>query len=340
MNNMIRLGETLHGRPLERPRLELDGTHGLLRGRTGSGKSVYLTDLVVQMMGDYERDGTVYRDPVFVNDGSGDLFSYHTVRQAALRQGRRFMTLTLDSARSDHFDPMQVCAYLEHHPLQIAAFLCAALGLIHGMTYGKSYYGRMNQHDFVQALERLFSKGITTPTTWDIAQEMRLMLKENRRSKELSEAVLAMDSLLYYPQLLPSPDPDRNIDLAQALEENWVVYAFLPTLREPQPARVMQMLFSWAVVYAALSRFEAGLSFRWLRYFHDEFATTVGSKGLEDVLTLSRKAGLHWVGAFQDSQLLVTSEGDIGPTVRTNTAWKVYFDSTSAADSSSMLLRV
>lgn len=336
MRNCIRFGETLNGRPFERDRTQLDGTHGLLRGRTGSGKSLLMTQLEEQMTEDYERDSQRCRDPVFINDGSGDLFSYHTIRKAARRYGRQFMTLSLNPSVSDFFDPMQVCRYLGFHSLQMAAFLCAGLGLLHGMTYGKSYYGRLNQHDFVDALERLGAKGTKQPTIWDIGHEMRLMLKETR-SRELSEAVLAVDSLLFYPQLLPSSDPDRNIDLARALDECWVIYAFLPTLREPQPARVMQALFSWASVFAALHRVESGLPFRWLRFFHDEFATTVGSKSLEDVLTLSRKAGVHWHGAFQDSQLLVTTEGDIGPTVRTNTAWKVYFDSSSADDDEELM---
>jgi hypothetical protein len=189
----------------------------------------------------------------------------------------------------------------------------------------------LNEHDFVTNLERLAARRITNPTTWDFAQEMQRMFKENRRSKELSEAVLATNLLRFYPQLMPCADPERSIDLVRAIDEAHVVYAFLPTLREPQPARILQSLFFFAVVYAAIYRVDEGRPFRVIRLIHDEFTMAL-NQTLADALALARRGFVHWTGALQDSTQMITPDADLRSTIKTNTAWKVYFDSTSEDD--------
>lgn len=325
-DQQIVYGYTQTSRPVTKSRSEHIGRHTLLQGMTGSGKGTLIASLSSQFVIPYRLEGLTVRDPIVVIDLGGDQFHYHFLRSQALRVGAVFKTFSLDPLHDTcSFEPLQSCRSLTQSPARMANFVAAGLNLIYSESYGQGFWGRLNLATIMEALETIILRGVTTPTLHHLATELRAMARSHRSSKEASEALFALDQLISYRQLSHSDDADKNLDIAQALEECHVIYFFLPTLFEPLAARAVATLAAWSVIVESVSRKQRGLTPRIIHLFEDEFAQIAAGRSFEDALVLSRKYGTRLILAYQSRQQLRLPQGDIGHVVRDNCPIKIYF---------------
>jgi type IV secretory pathway VirB4 component len=197
MNNEIRFGKTLDGEDVTVPLEKLRGKHCLFRGKTGSGKSLLLANVLAQL--------TTQRDAmVSVIDLGGDLFMFNYLKDTCEKNGKKFRFFSLDEAdATESFDPFQSCETLGGNPSRIANFIVGALSLCYPEGYGSSFYTRLNHSTIANAVQRILDAGLPL-TVETLKTELSLMSREPRRQKEASEALFALDQLANYPQLLPN----------------------------------------------------------------------------------------------------------------------------------------
>lgn len=327
--NEIQLGTVVEtGKPLLVPRERLGHVH--LRGMTGSGKtSMGAIPLIAQLIEPYALDGVEEKDPIFVFDLGGDASLFHTSRKLAERAKRRFRYLTLDpDLHSDHFPPFQAIAG-EKNVLGMATFLVTAMHMDHGLVYGGSYYTAQNCAALLSVARRL-SHGSKEATLDDVS--LFLDAPHNRKLfKDADQVRMAFSFLKEYPQLSDSNNPDNDILFDRALDQSDVIYFFLPTLTEPQSARIVAGLGLYTAVQAAMRRTKLGKSKRRAKIFIDEFQAIVGPN-LGALLAQSRKFGCSFILLNQSTSQLENRELDLSDVVCEGASTKIYFTSVGKRD--------
>lgn len=115
-----------------------------------------------------------------------------------------------------------------------------------------------------------------------------------------------------------------SIEIAKSLEDGECNYFYVPALREPSTARAIATAVLWTIVNIAADRVKRGLDVRHAFIAIDECAQLFGSKVMEDVLTLCRKAFCQLYLAHQTSSQLVTRMGDMRAVMTDNTSIRIY----------------
>jgi hypothetical protein len=318
----IRLGTVVQtGKPFVIPRAKLGHVH--IRGMTGSGKtSMGAIPLIAQLMEPYTADGGTEKDPIFVFDLGGDASLFHTARYLAERAGRRFRYLTLDpDLDSDHFPALQVIPG-EKNVLGIATFLVTAMHMDHGLVYGGAYYTAQNCAALLSVARRL-SRDSKEATLDDVSEF--LDAPGNRKLfKDADQVRLAFHFLKEYPQLSESGNLKNDILFDRALEESEVIYFFLPTLTEPQSARIVAGLGLYTAVQAAMRRTKLGKPKRRAKIIIDEFQAIVGPN-VGALLAQSRKFGCSFILLNQTTSQLENRDVNLADVVFEGTSTKIYF---------------
>lgn len=299
--------------------------HMHVRGMTGSGKtSLTLISLTGQLMRPYDDEGRSERDPIFVFDLAGDANLFWNVREQADAEQRRFRFLTLDPDLDSYsFPPFQAVPMGASNIIKISQLLISALHLEFGLAYGGSYFSQQNLAALLQVARKLV-RGGGNPSLEDVARY--LDDPANRREfKDAQQVRMTFDFLLEYPQLQSVADPEREIDIARAIEESEVVYFFCPTLSEPITARLVAGLGLYTTIHAAIQRTKRGEERRRVRIVIDEFQEIVG-RSLAALLAQSRKFGLSsLILSNQSTSQLVSRDLSLADQVFEGTALKQYF---------------
>lgn len=300
--------------------------HMHVRGMTGSGKtSLTLIALIEQLLRPYVDSGGEARDPILVFDLAGDANLFWNIRELADKAERRFRFLTLDpDLEGDFFPPFQAVPVGESNIIRISQLLISALHLEFGLAYGGSYFSQQNLAALLQVARKLV-RGGGNPTLEDVARY--LDDPANRREfKDAQQVRMTFDFLLEYPQLASAADPEREIDIARAIEHSEVVYFFCPTLTEPITARLVAGLGLYTTISAAVQRTKRAAKPRRVRIVVDEFQEIVG-RSLAALLAQSRKFQVSLVLANQSTSQLTSRDLSLADQVFEGTAVKQYFTS-------------
>jgi hypothetical protein len=303
--------------------------HMHVRGMTGSGKtSLTLISLIRQLMRPYQNEGRECRDPIIVFDLAGDTNLFWNLREFAdaQRPKRRFRFLALDpDLESYFFPPFQAVPAGETNVIRISQMLISAFHLEYGLAYGGSYFSQQNLAALLQVARKLVTEG-GSPTLEDVARY--LDDPANRREfKDAQQIRMSFDVLLEHMQLQSVGEPEREIDMARALEDSEVIYFFCPTLLEPMSARLVAGLGLYTAVNAAVQRFKPPKREpRCVRIIVDEFQEIVG-RSLAALLAQSRKFGVSLILANQSSAQLESHDLSLADQVFEGTAIKQYFTS-------------
>jgi hypothetical protein len=325
MSDAIELGTVVStGSPLLVSRQKLGNVH--FRGMTGSGKSsMGAIPLIAQLMSPYRLDGgPEERDPLFIFDLGGDQSLFHTSRTLAERAERRFRHVTLDpDLHSDHFPPFQAIPPGERNVLGMASFLVTAMHLDYGIVYGGSYFTSQNVSSLLEVARRISREDGASATLDDVSAF--LDSPRNRKLfKDADQVRMLFNFLKEYPQLSESGHPEDDILFERALNESEVIYFFLPTLTEPQSARIVAGLALYTAVQAAMRRTKLGKPKRRAKIFIDEFQTIVGPS-LGALLAQARKFGISFVLLNQSTSQLENRDVDLADVVFEGTSTKIYF---------------
>lgn len=315
------------GRPVVFQKTSHQGKMMLTRGETGGGKSVLMAALLLQFLLPQMVGRSEVYSPVVVIDLGGDLFMANLLMDECERLGRTFRWLSLDP-RDDSFtfDPLQSCNSLVGSCGRKANFVTAGLNLAYSEGFGTGYFGRLNLSTIREAFVQLEAKGIVAPGLVELGEELSLMAKRNRNSREAAEALYALDQLLDYEVLTRSNHAERLIDIDLALEQSHVLYFFLPTLQETLAARAVGTLAAWSVINAASHRKKRGLPTRTIPLVLDEAAQIAHGQSFQDALVLSRKYGIRKHILYQSEAQLRSARGtDMSQVVRDNCAIKAFF---------------
>ncbi len=319
MEPMLSLGvDAKTGRPIEVP-LSLFFRHAWIMGMTGAMKTIFVTSLVVQIR------LLCPEACIFFGDPAGDQYPFHRLREATRRVGRQFRFLSTNPADDwDTFEPLQAVTPLDEvGVVKASSLLVSSLSLDYGEGFGKAYFGKINYSIFHAAFSDLLAAGTLCPK---FREFLRYVARSARRAgiRDVSEAQLAAESLLSYPQFDEAEDPDRRIVASRAIDEGETIYGFLPTLLEP-PTRMMLALLVWSLVLEAMRRTYAGLPPKRVFIVIDEFAAVAAAKAFSDLLTLARKYHISLILLNQTSTQLVSRDRDLRPVLFDNTALKVWF---------------
>lgn len=294
--------------------LSLCARNWWIQGTTGSLKTVITVYICCQLM---KADPTAAF--LFIDLG-GDQFAFNALKQQAEAFFKEFRFLSLNPADDwDSLDPMEPIAGLDDIPLAVS-HISTFLGADYGEGWGRSFYLRMSLVMIADALQRLRAEGITAPTLQDF---VRSSPKRGKRSSDYSEAQLAAELLLTYPQLQPSAWDHKQIHCNLALERGQVVYGFLPVLMNPG-ARMIAAAMVSSMVLAAMHRAQLGLTPVHVYIVVEEFHSVAAAKLWNDLAVMARKFHVSLICISQSSAQLKTKDRDLFPIMFDNTALKVW----------------
>lgn len=320
----IQLGtDSITGEPFSFPRRLLGHMH--IRGMTGSGKtSLTLIPLLFELLRPYERRGQVMNDAMMVIDLKGDPNLFHNAMKAAADNGRLFKFLIVDAIPgidTFHFPPFQILPDGNRNVLAMAETLVQAFGMEHGAIYGGQYYSQQNLGALLRVC-RLVADQMKDASFEDVAK----YLDNPRHRKEFKDADqvrMTFSFLTEHESLKTHPDPTRNIDLRQAIEDGHVVYVWARTMRQAMTARLVAGLLLYSVIAVAQERSTLGLAPRHTTVIIDEFQELV-SKSFGDVMAQCR-SWMSLILANQSTSQLMNRDLSLADFVFENTSIKQYF---------------
>jgi hypothetical protein len=314
--------------------------HMHVKGATGSGKtSSSLVPLSIQLMQPYG-DTTwsrerLRRDPLLVIDLGGDHALFHAVRDEANRAGRKFRFFSVHKHHaSDYFDPLQMLLCDELRDTTLASFFTSAFNLDYGLRYGAQYFTEQNLYSMLHALRELRDERGRAPTLAELHDFLRRNLRRyDYRNAE--QILMCVDFLLDY-ETLNAPQHDQqapnHIYMPRVLEDNEVVYFYLPALGEAVFVRQIAGLALYSLLTAAMQRRNNDANDGRRTSEHrrqawvilDEFHELTGTS-FEKVLVESRKYGLGLILANQSNAQLRHQDTDLSAIVLQGTSVQQYF---------------
>jgi type IV secretory pathway TraG/TraD family ATPase VirD4 len=140
----------------------------------------------------------------------------------------------------------------------------------------------------------------------------------------------AIEAFLFYPQLFTTPEFERTwprsvIRFERVLEEQQVVYFWLPALEESIAVREIGKLVLFNVISAAKARQDDNKEKRQMYVFIDEFQRIVG-ESLQIILEQARSYGVGVVLSNHNAAQLKTAGGrNLWPLIHGNTAATLHF---------------
>lgn len=314
--SQIRLGVNVEtGAPFTFPRRLLGHMH--CRGMSGSGKSsLTLVSLVHQLLG----------APIFVIDLGGDQNLFHNVKHMTEKAARRFRYVTLDQKlHSDFFPPFQTLNGSRLSVTEVSQRLIRSFNLDFGAAvYGASYFAAQALAAMLSIANKVFAAN-PDATLSDI--DRYLNLPPNKKAfKDADSIRMNVRFLLEYPQIHASENPDENLLIERAIEENEVCYFFCPTLDDPIVAPIVGGMALASIIHIASERAKVGRPRVPIYVVIDEFAEIVG-RSLGALLAQGRKYGLRFILANQSTSQLETKDTNLVHAVFENTSVKQYFTS-------------
>ncbi len=323
--------------------------HCYITGESGAGKtSMGVLPMLLQLLRPYRLpDGSPSAPPpLLIIDLKGDPALFHTLREEV--EGRhwvdidasgktvercgKFLYFTLEKGfASDRFNPLSSLDPKRRTLTQLCQIVLDSLDLNHGAGYGRSYYTARSRQALHLALKHVVDRRGQAITFQNLQEALlsRAAIPDASARKEAFQLLATIQALMEYPQLqttpdLESQDPTHVIHMPRVLEERQVVYFWLPTIQESISVREVGQLALYAFLSAAIDRQRAQALIRQSYLVIDEFQS-IASRGFKPVLQQARQFGVGAILANQTPGDLDTPDGDLRPTVRTNTRLKLYY---------------
>lgn len=306
--------------------------HCYISGATGSGKtSLGIIPIVTQLISGKAGSEP---SPMVIMDLKGDMALLETARRQAEKRGQKFLLFTLEqNKRTCLFNPFQGFES-EHRTLsQLCNLFLDALGLNHGEGYGKGYYSRQARMTLFDALN-----DYTAPRTFpDLFKVVYDKSRSGGRYQDAFELLAVIHALKQYPQLITgdenhvAPDEENTIHMPRVLEENQVVYFWLPASIESISVREIAKLALFCLLSAAHDRNLERKAKKQTYLVIDEFQRIAG-ENLKIVLEQARSFGVGAILSNQAPNDLKLRDWDLRSAIRTNTRMQLTFTMTDPAE--------
>lgn len=323
--------------------------HCYFVGETGSGKtSLGIMPLIIQLIRGFTNPSTgqpAAPHPMIILDLKGDAALFQTVRAETEARGQKFLFFTPEKGkRTYYFNPFQSLRSENRTITQLCELMLDSLSLSYGEGYGRSYYTRQNRmllhaalkmdppaNSFEELYRRLAAVSKKTQKSMGHGPQDEEQLPKRIDAFELLSTIQVLTA---YPMLTTVKDPahvEAAIHMPTALEQNQVVYFWLPAALESVSVREIGKLALFSLLSAAIDRQAAGLPRRQAYLVIDEFQRIAGSN-FKIVLEQARSFGIGAMLANQSLSDLDTPDIDLRSTVRSNTRLKQYFSITDPKD--------
>ncbi len=305
--------------------------HAVIRGASGSGKtSTAIMRMLVQLtrMAGRDQDSSI-----LVIDLKGDRALFNTCRIEAERAGLPFKWFTNKRGHSSFgFNPFLQSHFRDNLTLnQRTEIFLKAMGLYHGETYGKAYFGSMHQlvlrsyleHPEIDSFKRLEEFIRRFPELYPGSKKD---LDDARHLMATLDTLSSIDQLNISPSTMPGNVVENAIDVPSLLDEPQVLYFHLQALTEVSAVQTVAKLALFSLLTAAADR-EPGTGNR-VYTFIDEFQR-IQSADLDIFLQQARSYGISCLLAHQSISDLKNNDFDISDIVEENTNVKIDFTGVS-----------
>ncbi|GDX98665.1 hypothetical protein LBMAG48_10690 [Phycisphaerae bacterium] len=337
--------------------------HCYMVGDSGSGKtSLGLMPMIIQLIRGHTGEGGARTDcpPIVILDLKGDPALFQLAKREADARGVPFRVFTPEKGKPSHyFNPFVSLESKYRTDIQLCNLLMDALSLNHGEGYGRGYYGRQSRSLLLKVMEdaanaeggadeetetvgRRRPKAKKKPNSFE---ELYAKLKEVRGDnekefKDTLELLSTVEALTKYKMLARATSATRiedAIHMPTVLEQNQVVYFYLPAAVESISVREIAKLALYSLLTACIDRQREHPGKPKQAYLIiDEFQRIAG-ENFRVILEQARSYGLSVTLANQSIADLKTPDTDLRPTVRTNTRVKRIFSLSDPQDVKSMV---
>ena len=342
---------------------KLLGEHCYMVGDSGSGKtSQGLMPLLIQLIqGRHNSKGERTKcPPIVILDLKGDPALFHLAKREAEARSVPFRVFTPEKEKPSHyFNPFASMDSKYRTDIQLCNLLMDALSLNHGEGYGRGYYGRQTRALLLAVMEgaggtegtaesdteskaRKRGSKSKKPTSFtDLFARLKEVKGQNEKEyKDTLELLATVEALTKYKMLATATSPAQlphAIHMPTVLENNQVVYFYLPAAVESISVREIAKLALYSLLTACIDRQrDKPGEPRQVYLIIDEFQRIAG-ENFRVILEQARSYGMSVTLANQSVSDLKTPDVDLRPTVRTNTRVKRFFSLTDPQDIKAMV---
>jgi hypothetical protein len=304
--------------------------HAYFVGRTGSGKtSMGMMQHLIRLIRGHSqpaRGAWSEKTPIVIIDLKGDRVLFQTAKAEAEKRGQKFRFFTLEPGKATfRFNPFSGFRSSTITIPQMVQLCLDALNLNHGVGYGRGYYSQRSRFFLSEALK-------ATPNAnsfRELYDTLRKLYGAKQDYRDAFELLSVVDSLTHYTELVTTKqdDNDPNADtirIERVLEENEVVYFWLPAAKESAAVSTIGKLVLFNLQTAAQDREQEHKEKRQTYLLIDEFQKLAG-ENFQQILQQARSLGVAVALANQSLGDLKTEDWDLGPTIKTNTNLKLFF---------------
>jgi hypothetical protein len=238
---------------------------------------------------------------------------------------------------------------------QVCEIFCHGLDLMHGLEYGRGFFGRSARDRMFQAfnyrknprlasaLARELPRGIQSFADLDLV--MRRLAKTEKEYREASEIIFAIRSLAQVEQINLSPSRNPNepavkhaIQMADVIRLKQALYFYLPSQASVMTTSEIAKLALDCLNTAAMQHIASTGDRPFIVCFIDEYQRVVG-ENIQIFMEQARSNGIRLILAHQDRSQLRRPHLDFSAMMDANTAVKMHFavrDRRTAEDISEM----
>ena len=317
---------TLHDYPVLLHR-DLLKNHAHIVGDTGARKTALaIAPLAAQIIATKD---TKLQASVVLIDLKGEEWLFHSMRDEAERNGKRFRWFTIvPNAASYIFNPFTQSYWPQLSVEQCTQLILQALSLDYGLGYGKGFFSAMNETVLLQLLRsdhrinsfRDLYTLIDDPVAYKSAGGNLKDWRDARHLAALVNRLSAAHALnLMQEDVADKPEAwEQAIDMASLFEEPQVLYFHLPSPLEPVGAPAIAKLALYSLFTAASHRVGPR---KQVFVFIDEFQQII-CDSVKLILEQARSRGLSLTLAHQTAGQLDRNGSDLAETVESCCAFK------------------